>query len=64
MRTQYTSPSLEVLGQVASQTRASFTNNQQDSIFFAGVVVGNAQGSMDACVSQNPQSPSGECLFP
>lgn len=59
----YTTPSVKVLGSVETLTRASFTNNQKDSIFFNGIVVGNAIGSMDACVSTNPTSPSGTCTF-
>lgn len=57
----YTAPQLTELGSVEALTKASFTNNQRDSIFFNGVPVGNAIGSLDACVSNNPTSPSGTC---
>ncbi len=59
----YASPTLHVLGSISDITKASFTNSQQDSIFFAGINVGSAQGSRDACVSRNAQSPSGNCTF-
>ncbi len=59
----YSGPALVALGTIADLTRASFDNNQQDSIFFAGVPVGTATGSLDACVAENPQAPSGNCIF-
>ena len=57
----YVSPQLTTFGSVEALTKASFDNSQKDSIFFNGVPVGNAIGSMDACVSNNPQVPSGTC---
>ena len=62
--TTYEAPSVIVFGTVAELTRASFNNSQQDSIFFNGVPVGNATGSLDACVSTDPQIPSGTCNVP
>ncbi len=63
MRKQYCAPVLMDYGSIATMTRASFNNSQEDAIFFAGQQVGTAQGSLDACVSENPQSPSGTCKF-
>ena len=60
---QYVAPQIQPLGTIADLTRASFNNSQQDSIFFSGIVVGQAQGSLDACISLNPKSPSGTCMF-
>ncbi len=58
----YFRPEIIAIGTTAELTRASFDNSQQDSIFFAGVPVGNATGSLDACVADNPTQPSGNCL--
>ena len=58
----YVSPRLSPIGTIEQLTRASFNNNQQDSIFLNGVIVGSAHGSLDACISLNPKSPSGTCL--
>lgn len=63
MSKPYKAPALTPYGSVTDVTRASFNNTQQDSVFWAGLQVGVAQGSMDACVSLNPQSPNGTCLF-
>ena len=60
----YEKPVVKTFGTVAELTRASFNNSQQDSIFFNGVIVGNATGSLDACVSTNPKVPSGTCNVP
>ena len=60
----YETPRVTIFGTVAELTRASFNNSQQDSIFFNGVVVGQGNGSLDACVSLNPKSPSGTCNVP
>ena len=57
----YQKPAMQQFGTVADLTRASGDNVQQDSIFFNGVLVGNLTGSLDACVSNNPQSPGGTC---
>lgn len=64
MASLYAPPLVEVLGTVEATTKASFSNSQKDAVFFAGNQVGTLQGSMDACVSLNPQSPSGTCHFP
>lgn len=60
----YTAPRLEELGSFAGQTKATFINQQKDSIFFNGINVGSGQGSLDACVSTDPQNPSGTCNVP
>lgn len=57
----YQTPRLEVFGRVEELTRASGNPNLQDSIFLNGVLVGNLTGSLDACVSNDPQNPTGTC---
>lgn len=63
-RTSYAAPVLVRFGTVESLTRASANSNAVDSIFFNGVLVGNLQGSLDACVSVDPQNPQGTCNVP
>ncbi len=60
----YTSPCLTRYGTAAEITQASFSNSQQDSIFFAGAQVGTAVGSLDACVAQPANVPGTNCEFP
>ena len=60
----YTSPVLRSFGSVEELTKASFNNNQQDSVFLNGQQVNTGLGSMDACVSTNPKVPSGTCNVP
>lgn len=64
MQQSYVKPQLSRVGTIEDVTRASFNNSQQDSIFFNGVIVGNAHGSLDACISLNPQNPQGTCNVP
>ena len=60
----YQKPVVKTFGMVSDLTRASFDNSVQDSIFFNGTEVGQATGSLDACVSTNPKIPSGTCSVP
>lgn len=60
----YTRPQLRAFGSVEELTKASFNNAQQDSVFLNGQLVNNGLGSMDACVSTDPQVPSGTCNVP
>ena len=60
----YQTPALVVHGSVEDLTRASANSSATDSIFLNGVLVGNLNGSLDACVSPNPQSPNGTCNVP
>lgn len=60
----YQTPRLNVFGRIEELTRASGDPSQTDSVFLNGVLTGNLTGSLDACVSTNPQSPSGNCNVP
>lgn len=60
----YTAPRLEELGDITALTKATFITSPKDSIFFNGINVGSGQGSLDACVSTDPQNPSGNCDVP
>lgn len=50
MKKLYSAPSVVSYGNVAEITAADFTNESQDIIYLGSTPVGNAQGSLDACV--------------
>jgi hypothetical protein len=63
MKKPYDAPSLTVYGSVAEITAADFTNQNQDNIYLGSNVVGNAQGSLDACVfGEGDPPPDANCI--